>query len=84
MFYYQRCNILRVAVGAIHINQAGLNNRIARCRDSIVPAGNDVGFEHVIIAENVLLSANRNQRTECAAAAVAICEVYVQPPEVPS
>ena len=68
-------DILRVAVAAVHINQAGLDHGITSLRDSIVPTRNDVCFEHVIVAQDVLCAANSHERTECAAAAEAICKI---------
>ena len=60
---WQRIRFARVptvcalATAAIHIDQAGLNNRIARLC-SAVSAGDNVGFEHVIVAQDILYAAN--------------------------
>jgi hypothetical protein len=47
--------------------------------DAVVAAGNDVGLEHVVIAEDVLLSADQDERAKSPAAAKAVGEIEAPP-----
>ena len=69
-------DVLGVAGVATDINQTGLDDVVARLRRGVVAAVDDVGFEHVVVAQNVLLAIDLNQRTERAAAAITVGEVF--------
>ena len=67
---------MRVVYVAVHVDQARLNNRVAIGGDSVVATRNNVRLEDVIIAQDVLRSADLNQRAKCAAAAKTIGEIF--------
>ena len=50
----------------------------------LLPPEYDISLEHVVIAEDVLDSSNRDQRAKGAAAAKPLARSCRQPPEVPS
>ena len=67
---------MRASDVAIHVNQPGLDDVVSGLRGRVIPAAHDVGFKHVIIAENVLNAANRDQRAERSATAISISKVF--------
>ena len=66
---------MRQILIAADINQAGLNDRVARLRRPIIAATDNIGFEYVIVAQDVLRAANFHQRAESAAAAKPVRKV---------
>src|SRR5689334_14297467 len=71
----QCADILAAGRITTDIDQAGLNHRAAGRRNRVVATENDVGFEHMIIAENILNAIDLNERAKRAAAAVAISQI---------
>src|SRR5207244_7618824 len=74
-FLNQRGDTLRTVHVAVHVDQAWLNDWVTRRRNGIVSTRNNVGFEHVIITQDVLRAADLDKRSERSAAAVAIGQV---------
>src|SRR5262249_34970960 len=71
----QRRDVLRAAGVAGHVDQAGLDDEVARLGRRAVAAVDDVGLEDVVVAEDALLAAHRDQGAERAAAAEAVGQV---------
>src|SRR5262249_13501191 len=55
---------------------SGLDNRITVLRDNAVATTHDVRLENMVVAHDVLDTIGLDERAECAAAAVAVGEVF--------
>src|SRR5947208_3607296 len=71
----QKVNRLSSGTGAPDIDQARLNDRITSLSDPPVAAGYGVTFQHMIVTQDVLDAADRNECAQCTAATIAVSQI---------